>query len=69
VTASVWFVAPPIGDPLRYHWFPLVALEVRRLPEQSVALPDGVMVGVGFASIGTLSVLTFTHPLLSVVVS
>ena len=42
-------VAPPIGLPFRYHWFPLPLLEVRVTlpPWKKVVGPLGVTVGVG----------------------
>jgi hypothetical protein len=42
-------VAPPIGLPFRYHWFPLALLEVSVTlpPSKKVVGPLGVVVGVG----------------------
>ena len=45
-------MAPLIAEPLRYHWLPVVALEVSVTlpPAQNVTGPAGVIVGVaGFA--------------------
>ena len=41
-------VAPPIGEPPRYHWLPLAALDVSVTlpPAQKVVGPPGVIVGV-----------------------
>ena len=42
-------VAPPIGDPFLYHWFPDPALLVRTIaavPSQTVSGPAGLIVGV-----------------------
>ena len=42
-------VAPPIGLPFRYHWFPVALLDVSVTlpPWQNVVAPFGVIVGVG----------------------
>src|ERR1051325_6984418 len=48
VALYVLAVAPPIGEPSRYHWLPVALLEVRvtEPPAQNVVGPPGVMVGV-----------------------
>jgi len=48
VATYVSFVAPPIGEPLRDHWLPVVLPEVSvtEPPAQNVVGPDGVIVGV-----------------------
>ena len=41
-------VAPPIGDPSLYHWFPAPALLVKTIaavPSQTVSGPTGLIVG------------------------
>jgi hypothetical protein len=51
-------VAPPIGLPFRYHWFPLALLEVSVTlpPWQNVVDPFGVTVGVGGAGLTVTTV-------------
>jgi len=42
-------VAPPIGDPFLYHWFPAPALLVKTIaavPSHTVTGPTGLIVGV-----------------------
>ncbi len=42
-------VAPPIGNPFLYHWFPAPALLVKTIaavPSQTVTGPTGLIVGV-----------------------
>jgi hypothetical protein len=46
-------VAPPIGEPFRYHWLPLTLLEVSVTlpPAQNEVAPPALIVGVAGAGL------------------
>jgi hypothetical protein len=61
----VLLVAPPIGEPFRYHWLPVALLDVSVTlpPAQNVVGPPALIVGVaGMALIATVAVPVAWQP-------